>query len=78
MLKSRGFFLPKRKININMLAFTKPATTVHEQLEFLKSRGLIIANEDHALSFLKIVGFFRLTPYMRALQIVVQGKHYFV
>ena len=77
MLKSRGFFLPERKINLDMLAFTKPATTAIEQIEFLKSRGLIISDEDQALSFLKVVSFFRLTPYMRALQIKIQEKHHF-
>jgi len=60
-----------------MLSFTKPATTALEQIEFLKSRGLLIAHQDQALSFLKTVSFFRLTPYMRPLQVRVQGKHHF-
>ena len=48
-----------------------------EQIESLESRGLLIANQDQALSFLKTVSFFRLTPYMRPLQVRVQGKPHF-
>jgi abortive infection bacteriophage resistance protein len=59
-----------------MAVFTKPAITPTEQIELLKKRGLLISDEAHALYFLNVVSFFRLTPYMRPFQII-NSKHQF-
>ncbi|MFQ6350049.1 Abi family protein [Pseudomonas sp. R11F] len=51
-----------------MRTFNKPAIDVPAQLELLKQRGLHIQNEARAESFLQVVSFFRLSPYMRPFQ----------
>ena len=44
-------------------AYTKPALTYEEQLQLLKDRGLIVANDDLALSHLKSINYYRLSVY---------------
>ena len=61
-----------------MRPFTKPATTVAEQLDLLKARGLLIRDEARAAHFLEVVSFFRLTPYMRPFQVVGHPDHAFL
>ena len=51
-----------------MSQFTKPAITPEDQLQLLIDRGLTIQDQDRALSFIKAVSFFRLSPYMRPFQ----------
>jgi abortive infection bacteriophage resistance protein len=48
-----------------MAVFTKLAISPIDQVSLLKQRGLILLDEEQALSVLKAVSFFRLTPYMR-------------
>lgn len=43
---------------------TKQATTVDEQLDLLKSRGLIVINEDKAREILTDIGYYRLGFYL--------------
>jgi abortive infection bacteriophage resistance protein len=43
-------------------ALKKP-TTYQEQIEILRSRGLIIEDENHAIEMLKRVSYYRLTAY---------------
>ena len=45
------------------MQINKTATTVEEQLEILKSRGLIIDNEEKAKEILLDIGYFRLGFY---------------
>lgn len=52
-----------------MTDFVKPAIPPIEQVVLLKQRGLIVLDEEEALSVLNAVSFFRLTPYMRPFQI---------
>lgn len=61
-----------------MKPFTKPATTVAEQLALLKARGLVIRDEVRAAHFLEAVSFFRLTPYMRPFQAADNPDHVFL
>ena len=51
-----------------MSQFAKPAITPEDQLQLLIDRGLTIQDQDRALSFIKAVSFFRLSPYMRPFQ----------
>lgn len=43
---------------------TKPATTIDEQLDLMKSRGLTILDEDKAREILLDVGYYRLGFYL--------------
>ena len=43
---------------------TKPATTIDEQLDLLKTRGLAIQNEDKAREILLDIGYYRLGFYL--------------
>lgn len=52
-----------------MTDFVKSAIPPIEQVVLLKQRGLIVLDEEEALSVLNAVSFFRLTPYMRPFQI---------
>lgn len=61
-----------------MKSFTKPATTVAEQMALLKARGLIIRDEARTEHFLEAVSFFRLTPYMRPFQEAGNPDHVFL
>ena len=51
-----------------MSQFAKPAISPEDQLQLLIDRGLTIQDQDRALSFIKAVSFFRLSPYMRPFQ----------
>jgi abortive infection bacteriophage resistance protein len=57
MRKSAGFFMPAKR------TFIKPALTIDEQLNLLKSRGLFIPCEEEARNFLKTVSYYRLSAY---------------
>ncbi|HRF74980.1 MAG TPA: Abi family protein [Chitinophagales bacterium] len=60
--------------------FTKPHLTFHEQLEMLKSRGLMIQNEGETLSFLRGVNYFRIIPYCRLFEYRIEenpDEHFF-
>lgn len=41
----------------------KPPTTYEEQLDLLRSRGLIIPNEVNAITVLKRINYYRFTAY---------------
>lgn len=43
--------------------YNKPSKTYQEQVQLLKSRNLIIADEDQAIEFLKRVNYYRLSAY---------------
>ena len=48
--------------------YTKPYTTAGEQLLLLKSKNLIINNENYASLKLKHIGYYRLSAYFEPLQ----------
>lgn len=43
--------------------FDKPARTIWDQLELLKSRGLTVEDDDRALSYLGNINYYRLSAY---------------
>lgn len=60
-----------------MRTFDKPAIDIDDQIALLKERGLHIQDEARARHFLEAVSFFRLTPYMRPIQLVDDPQHRF-
>lgn len=47
-----------------MSSYNKPHLTFEQQLELLKSRGLIITNDAIALEYLQRIGYYRLSGYL--------------
>ena len=50
-------------------AFAKPATTIPEQIEILRSRGMRIDDESHAQLLLQHVSYYRLAAYWRPFEL---------
>jgi abortive infection bacteriophage resistance protein len=50
-----------------MAAFTKPATTLEQQLANLRQRGLLINDEVQCRHFLSNISYFRLSAYIKPL-----------
>ena len=48
--------------------YTKQALTIADQLELLKSRGLLIADDSKASKFLGEVSYFRFVQYLRPME----------
>jgi abortive infection bacteriophage resistance protein len=51
------------------LAYTKPSLSHDQHLELLKKRGLIIANPERVIHYLKFIGYYRLSGYGLPFQI---------
>lgn len=51
------------------IRFNKLAICVKEQVELLKSRGLIIADKAFAKSILSNITYYRLSAYMKYFQV---------
>ena len=47
-----------------MARYTKPALTFEEQIALLKSRGLVIDDEQRAIRHLSNVSYYRMSAYM--------------
>lgn len=60
-MPSHGNFVTSHISNLYM---TKPATTIDEQLDILKTRGLAIQDEDKAREILLDIGYYRLGFYL--------------
>lgn len=60
-MPSHGNFVTSYISNLYM---TKPATTIDEQLDLLKTRGLAIQDEDKAREILLDIGYYRLGFYL--------------
>ena len=60
-----------------MISFAKPSISVDEQITLLKNRGLNIQDPQRAKSYLEVISFFRLSPYMRPFQLSNDEKHIF-
>ena len=50
------------------MKYNKPALSVKEQIELLKSRGLIINDEKYATDILNNITYYRLSAYMKYFQ----------
>lgn len=59
------------------MKYTKKPETPEQHCAILIERGLLIAEQERAIKYLKTVGYFRLTGYMFHLQ-SKDGKHTFV
>ena len=59
------------------MKYNKTPLTSEQYLELLKSRGLIVNDEQRALKYLENIGYFRLTGYMFHLQ-SRDGNHTFL
>lgn len=62
----RGCFILQRRKDIMEI---KPATTLSEQVELLKSRGIIIENDMIAEAFLYNVSYYTLSGYLHAFKV---------
>jgi abortive infection bacteriophage resistance protein len=51
------------------MKYTKPATTYKEQINILKTRGLIVDNEARALDVLQNISYYRLSAYYLPFQL---------
>ncbi|WP_285059188.1 Abi family protein [Pedobacter ginsengisoli] len=58
------------------MRYTKPALSIPEQIELLKSRGLIIDDHLRVEKYLRSIGYYRLSGYMYHLQLA-DGSHRF-
>ena len=56
------------------MRYEKTATTIAQQIELLKERGLEIPDHGRAEKYLSTVGYYRLTGYMYHFQLD-GGKH---
>jgi abortive infection bacteriophage resistance protein len=61
----------------NQQRFTKKSKLPHEQIGNLKSRGLIIQDEQKAINYLSNIGYFRLSAYFYPLLSVPKEQHIF-
>jgi abortive infection bacteriophage resistance protein len=65
-----GFFM--------RVKFTKPSLSVQQQIELMKTRGLVISNEAEAAHYLNFIGYYRLSGYAIPLTLKNQnGTHNF-
>ncbi|MCF2706593.1 Abi family protein [Arcanobacterium haemolyticum] len=56
-----------------MVRALKPGTTVHEQIELMRQRGMDV-NEDEARQWLSNVGYYRLSAYSYPARMIVNGR----
>ena len=61
-----GFFFLLRGLSMK---FAKPPTTFQEQVDLLKSRGLIINDSEKALQNISRINYYRLSSYYVPFQI---------
>lgn len=45
------------------MSYSRPWKSFSEQLELLKSRGMVVTDEASALDYLERVGYYRLSAY---------------
>ncbi|MBX9809454.1 Abi family protein [Candidatus Gracilibacteria bacterium] len=50
------------------MQFSKTPLNIHEQVNLLRSRGLIIRDESHAIAKLEHIGYYRLSGYFKFFQ----------
>lgn len=60
-----------------MTDFQKPSTTIDEQLQILRDRGLIIEDEERARRYLANISYFRLSAYARPFYRTADTEHAF-
>jgi abortive infection bacteriophage resistance protein len=55
--------------------YDKTALSTIEQIQLLKSRGLIINNMDYAINKLQFIGYYHLSAYFKTFQ-NLQNNHF--
>jgi abortive infection bacteriophage resistance protein len=45
------------------MRFTKPPATIVQQIEILRSRGMVVEDHDYAKHYLKNINYYRLSAY---------------
>ena len=58
--------------------YNKPAITIQDQIAKLKSRGLVISDDDKATSYLSNISFYRLRAYTFPFQDNTDPNHPFI
>lgn len=61
-----------------MSSFDKPAHTIDQQLELLRQRGLVIADEGRARHYLANISYYRLSAYTRPFYVPGEQAHRFL
>lgn len=56
------------------MRYTKPFQTVPQQLEILKSRGLVVSDETKASAYLERIGYYRLSGYAYPFRVSVMMR----
>lgn len=58
-----------------MREYTKPPLTYQQQVELLKSRGLLIPDEERAIRHLSNISYYRLSAYMLPCKKIKDGRY---
>ncbi|MBR2199666.1 MAG: Abi family protein, partial [Bacteroidales bacterium] len=58
-----------------MKEYTKPPLTYQQQVELLKSRGLLIPDEERAIRHLSNISYYRLSAYMLPCKKIKDGRY---
>lgn len=58
-----------------MREYTKPPLTYYEQVELLKSRGLLIPDEERVIRHLSNISYYRLSAYMLPFKEIKDGSY---
>ncbi len=59
----------------DMREYTKPPLTYQQQVELLKSRGLLIPDEERAIRHLSNISYYRLSAYMLPCKKIKDGRY---
>lgn len=54
--------------------YIKPALTIDQQIDLLKSRGLIVPDKDNARHYLQFINYYRLSGYTISFEKIIDGK----
>lgn len=59
------------------MKFNKPAISISEQIELLKSRGMTVDDEERAAHYLSFISYYRLRPYWLPFEVPAarEGDH---
>ncbi len=51
------------------MKFQKPATSIHDQIEILKKRGMVIDDDKYAEHYLNFISYYRLQAYWKLFRV---------
>ena len=58
------------------MKYSKAPLDYSQQIEMLKKRGLLIADEKEATDYLKVISYFRLANYLRPMELDKEKHQY--